>query len=118
MRILAIDDNPSILECTAAMLEIHGHEVTKCHATTSAWLALCEPVLYDVVVCDGFGGRGLSFLAAVRQHHHYTKTILHSADDELVAIEARRGQCAILKGDSWNALLAALQTPAGAIEKG
>lgn len=114
MRILVTDDDPSVLVCTQALLESAGHEVKAFPDIISAWLALCEPVLYDVVICDGFKGRGLSLLAAVRQHHHYTRTILHSADDELVAIEARRGQCAILKGDSWNALLAALQTPAGA----
>lgn len=113
MRVLICDDDPAILECTEALLERRGHEVTLFTNTEDAWLALCEPILFDVVISDGFGGRGLSFLAAVRQHHHWTRTVLHSADKDLVEHETRKGYCAILKGDSWKALIAALQAPAG-----
>ena len=44
----------------------------------------------------------------VRNTFSRVKTILHSADSALVEAEKARGFCAIVKGDSWGELLAAV----------
>ena len=78
MRVLIIDDSPSILECTRALLESHGHEVMTwpeevdgCQEVKNWFLAG-----FDVVICDGLGGEGQKFLIGVRRDYPKIKTIL------------------------------------------
>ena len=111
MRVLVCDDSPSILECTRALLESHGHEVETCAGMFEASFHMGSQT--DVVVCDGFDGVGPNFLQAVRSLHPNTLTILHSADSALVEAEKARGFCALVKGDSWGALLAAVGEKGG-----
>ena len=111
MRVLIIDDSPSILECTRALLEKDGHAVVTCESFLGACVELGLLVPFNVVICDGFDGDGPRLLMMVRNTFSRVKTILHSADSALVEAEKTRGFCAIVKGDSWGALLGALGTP-------
>ena len=106
MRVLIIDDSPSILECTRTFLEKAGHAVVTASSLYEA--ALLYPYECDVVICDGFDGYGPQFLKVVRRFNPVGKTILHSADSRLVEQERERGFCSIVKGDSWGELLASV----------
>ena len=93
MRVLIIDDSPSILECTRALLESHGHEVMTwpeevdgCQEVKNWFLAG-----FDVVICDGLGGEGQKFLIGVRRDYPKIKTILHSADSSSSSAWGRCG---------------------------
>ena len=106
MRILVVDDDASILECTRTFLEKAGHEVVTCAGIFEACTALSDR--FDVVICDGFGGPGLEFLFVLRRVEPTIKTILHSADSRLVEQERARGYCGIVKGDSWDEVMRAV----------
>ena len=115
-RILIVDDDPVIRECLREMLESHGHAVIEAGTMVEA-TAILKSGSVEAVIADGSlpkdrlearlnaWGPVLTAEARIRR----MRTLLYSGEEELVELERRGGNPALLKPASMAEILAALE---------
>ena len=120
MRILVVDDDASIRKLLRDVLEMHGHAVIEAD-TLREGAAILEARVVELAVIDGRVPKDRqsrtveAFGPALAQRARAlgVRTILMSAQDELIDGELRAGHAALLKPFSLQAILAAVAPPAG-----
>lgn len=120
MRVLIIDDEPNIREVLRELLEAHGHSVIEAETWCEA-SEILESQIIELAIVDGqfpknstarcLGDYGPVLCQQARARG--ARTLLLSANDELVAQERRAGFPALVKPFAVHALLAAIETPVG-----
>jgi DNA-binding response OmpR family regulator len=108
MRVLIVDDSPVILKALTAWLHHAGHETAE--ASNVAEAVPLIPYV-DAVICDGLGGAWKTVRHEVGKDAPF---VLFAGDTELWSDALALDIPAVLKGDTWAELLAAIGGPAGA----
>ena len=120
MRILVVDDDASIRKLLRDVLGMHGHAVIEAD-TLREGAAILEARMVELAVIDGQVPKDRqsrtaeAFGPALCQQARAmgVRTILMSAEDELIDGELRAGHAALLKPFSLQAILTAVAPPAG-----
>lgn len=82
MKILIVDENPSILELLTEFLTYEGHAVEEAENGHSAWSKFSNSFdAFDLVLADIHMPQldGLSLLKKIRSHHQHQPVILMSS---------------------------------------
>ncbi len=95
LRILCVDDEPSIREVLGVLLQRHGHRVQTAENGLEAWNILAgDPNAFHLVVTDNDMPHltGLAFIERIRLHGYsghilmFSGSIPHSAHHKLAAL--------------------------------
>ena len=116
MRCLIVDDEPSIRECLREILQLHGHAVIEADTMCEA-MAIIQSGTVEVAIVDGRFPKSrienrLNAWGPVLTHgarERGIRTLLYSAEEELVALERRTGHPALLKPASMEEILAVVE---------
>lgn len=118
-KILIIDDHPIVLEGIQALLSAKGFSIVKAGSADMARMAIQHIRDIDMAVCDlqlDNNTDGLDLIADMRRNGYNGPAIIYTMHDELwnvPRLQSANLDGIVLKGDSIDELILAIDTVAG-----